>query len=753
MKISIDNREIEVSPPITILEAAKQANIKIPTLCYDKRLSPFGACRICIVELEGARERFTTSCTTPVEDGMKIKTTSPEIIKARKTILELILVNHPLDCPVCDKAGECELQNLVYEYGVSSNRFLRFREEVKLRKDYESPLIERDMNRCILCGKCVRVCDELEGKQEISFANRGQRTLITTDFERPLNCDFCGMCLDICPVGALSSKLFKYKKRAWELESKETICPFCNVGCRLITRSKDGVILKVEGGDGINETSMCVKGHFGWDYVYSEKRISEPLIKKDGRLVSASWDEALELIAKKFQGIKGKIALIASSRLTNEELLLAKQFSHSCLESQNIFSLDESFSSFSSLSSSLGYIPSLSPSSIKDSDCILCLSDISESNPVLNTFVHYACKNKEANLISISPIETKITRLSSIKLLTKPGKEEEILFKMQRTMIDENICNWDFIHQKTEGFDYLRETLLKYEPDDKTKEAAKTFAKAKNPVIIASDSSYVIKSACNLLLLLGIPSNIIVCGNRTNSRGAYEIIKNQACDLTSKDIKGLFLLEEILPSLIIKEKEFVVVSHLFMRDEIMEADVILPSSSSLEKDGRYTSLFGITQKIEKVCSFPFGKSQLEILQLLSLKMGCPIEKREEEGGRKEFERGKFWVLEPQETRDNKQEGFDIILSYNHFHSGYISHYSKTLMELSPFPILKMNKNDIKRLNISQRAKIMLEKPIVMKVEEDRNIGEKLAVIMEHPDITSVFYNQPRVFKAMIGSID
>jgi NADH dehydrogenase/NADH:ubiquinone oxidoreductase subunit G len=209
VNLTIDGKQVTVKRTATIYQAAKEAGIDIPVLCYAKKLLPYGACRVCLVEVEQMKGRLIPSCTTPVTEGMVVTTSSPEIRKVRKTVLEFLLVNHVVECPVCDKGGECDLQDLTYEYEVVTNRF----EGVKfdLPKDEVNPLIERNMNRCVLCGKCARVCDEIVGYGSYSFINRGFETKIATAFDRGLNCEFCGQCVSMCPVGAILPRPFKFR--------------------------------------------------------------------------------------------------------------------------------------------------------------------------------------------------------------------------------------------------------------------------------------------------------------------------------------------------------------------------------------------------------------------------------------------------------------------------------------------------------------------------------------------------------------
>lgn len=213
--LTIDTKQVTVKKDATIYEAAKAAGISIPILCHDKKLKPFGACRMCLVEVEQMKGRLIPACTTPVTEGMIVQTATDPVIKARKLVLELLLLNHPLDCPVCDKGGDCELQNLSYDYKVNVNRLAdeKFQHEI----DYNNPLIERDQNRCVLCGKCVRICDEIVARGALTFMNRGIETKIGTEFDGPLNCEFCGSCISVCPVGALLARPFKFKSRFWEI--------------------------------------------------------------------------------------------------------------------------------------------------------------------------------------------------------------------------------------------------------------------------------------------------------------------------------------------------------------------------------------------------------------------------------------------------------------------------------------------------------------------------------------------------------
>ncbi|MFH1758743.1 MAG: 2Fe-2S iron-sulfur cluster-binding protein, partial [Pseudomonadota bacterium] len=282
MHLKIDGKDITVEEGTTLIQAAEKAGIRIPSLCQHKQLSPFGACRICLVEVEQMKGKLIPSCSTPVAEGMVVLTHSEQVIKARKTVLELLLIHHPIECPICDKGGECSLQNLVYEYGVDTNRFLD--KKFTLPVDYVSPFIERNLNRCVLCGMCARICDEVVGANELSFVNRGFRTKMGTDFDRPMNCEFCGQCVSVCPVGALSDRLFLHKARVWDLKETNTTCAYCGVGCTLTVGTKNNRILRVRAPQafGINQGNLCVKGRFGWEYIHNPERLTTPLVKKDG---------------------------------------------------------------------------------------------------------------------------------------------------------------------------------------------------------------------------------------------------------------------------------------------------------------------------------------------------------------------------------------------------------------------------------------------------------------------------------------
>ncbi|MGZ3523867.1 MAG: 2Fe-2S iron-sulfur cluster-binding protein, partial [Thermodesulfobacteriota bacterium] len=323
IKLKIDGIEVEVEKGRTILEAAQLAGMNIPTLCHDRRLIPFGACRLCVVQQKGKSE-LLPACFTPAKKGMEIITHSPEISKSRKLQLQFILLNHPMICPRCEKEGECALQRLVYEYGVEETLYPW--DPISSPSDDRSPLLQRDPDKCILCGRCVRICDEVQGVGELSFSKRGIKTVIDTDFHRPLQCEFCGQCMDTCPVGAITSDRFDYTVKAWELKETTTPCPFCACGCSLTIDSKEGEIRRVfsDPERGPSDGNLCVKGRFAWDVADHPERIKTPLLRINGALKEASWDEALGFVVQKLETIKDQygpeaIGAIVSDRLTNEE--------------------------------------------------------------------------------------------------------------------------------------------------------------------------------------------------------------------------------------------------------------------------------------------------------------------------------------------------------------------------------------------------------------------------------------------------
>ena len=320
--LTINGKAVTAPETATILEAARANGIPIPTLCNHPKLTPFGGCRLCIVEVKGA-PRPVASCTTTVTEGMEVQTSTPRLEELRKVVLELLVSDHPNDCMVCEAAGNCTLQELAYTYNVRGQEYPGERRTYAKRDG--NPFIQRDLEKCVLCGRCVKVCDEIQGVEAIDFGYRGFKSKICTAYEEDLNCEFCGQCVAVCPTGALTGKLWTGKGRLQNTRAVDTVCPYCGTGCNITAHVKNNEIVRITSKPGTwNEGWLCVKGRFGYDFVKSPERLTTPLIKRGGVLREASWEEALTLVADRLQEIRGRhgadaIGGLSSARCTNEE--------------------------------------------------------------------------------------------------------------------------------------------------------------------------------------------------------------------------------------------------------------------------------------------------------------------------------------------------------------------------------------------------------------------------------------------------
>jgi predicted molibdopterin-dependent oxidoreductase YjgC len=343
VRINIDGMDLVTTADRTILEAARDHGIHIPNLCYEERLEPYGSCRICLVEVEGARG-LLPSCYTRVTEGMVVRTDTEELRRIRRTIIELLLSDHPVDCMTCERAGNCKLQDLAYEYGVKKTPYEGEVHQYQILQD--NPLIERDYNKCVLCGRCIRICREVQGVGVYDFVNRGFKAVPGTPYGKPLQetpCEFCGQCVSTCPTGAITSILSKGKGRTWQVEKVRTTCTYCGCGCQIDLHVRGGKVVEVSSPVmvGPGQGNLCVKGRYGYSFIDHPDRLNRPLVRKGGELVEASWEEALDLVARSIREAvdnagPDSVAFLTSARCTNEENYLMQKFARAVVGTNNI---------------------------------------------------------------------------------------------------------------------------------------------------------------------------------------------------------------------------------------------------------------------------------------------------------------------------------------------------------------------------------------------------------------------------------
>ena len=653
VNLTVDGKKVTAPAGTLLIEACKSVGIEVPSFCYYPNLSLQGACRMCLVKIE-KMPKLQTACTTLISEGMAVTTESEEIKQARKSMLEMLLGNHPLDCPVCDAGGECELQDMTFAYGAAESKFM----EAKNHKEEQqwSPVVYFDRPRCILCYRCVRVCGEGMDVWALGVQNRGVSSLIAPNKEDHLECEECGMCIDICPVGALTSGAYRYKTRPWEMKHVGTVCTHCGDGCKTtlgVRRSDTGSeIVRGDNRDksGTNGDFLCIKGRYGFDFANHEERLSQPLIRKNGKLTPASWEDAFELVGKKFAEVRDKdggaaIGVIGSNRTTNEEAYLLSKFARTVLKTNNVdHHRTADFSAFAAAMRGKENATASMADIFSASTILLIGNDPTEQHPLLAWQIRNNVRLHRAKLYVINAESIKLRRQATSFTQIPAGTEGKVAAFLAG---DDGAA--DGLGNTKDAWNALRDKIRGEQ----------------NIVIIFGSESRGKDIASLVSFGSGIPGAKFVClGDYANSRGAAdmglypdllpgyhpanaashfreewaEIPQQAGLDLPGMvdaakagKLKALYVVGsnpvgrlDIDPFAF--SKGFVVVQDMFLTETAAIADVVLPAANAYEKSGSMTNTCGDVQLVKKAGELSGTKPDFEMIVRIADAMGADIRK-------------------------------------------------------------------------------------------------------------------------------
>ena len=660
--LTVDGRQVTVPKGTLIVEAAKQLGIEIPVFCYHPKLEPVGMCRMCLVNVgtplvdrttgqpqlddEGKPiirwfPKPQTACTMPVSEGMVVIADSEEIAADRKAILELLLTSHPLDCPVCDKGGECPLQDLTYRYGPGVSRFDYDSKHHSAKRYPLGDLIVLDRERCILCARCTRFQSEIAYDPVLAIENRGRDSKIVSYSDPLFDSHYSGNTTDICPVGALTTRDFRFQARPWELTNVPSVCNHCGVGCNTVLSTRRGEIARImpRQNETVNEIWICDKGRFGHHFNGSPYRLATPLVRRDGELVETSWDEALGYVAGRLKAIKeaqgpDAIGGLAGARLPNEDLYLFQKFFREVIGTDNV---DHQVGLSATLDGDTVYTVGVGSGTDlgrigRDTALLVVGSDLDQEGPILYLRVAGAARHG-ATLINAGGRPTKLDKQSNHVLRHRYGTATYLLMAMLHVVLEQNLTGNEVIPHRVSGFDELRAKAADWTPErvaeitgipaDQIRSAGEAFGEAKNGIVLygpeAGNDPALRRAVANLVTVTGFigrPNNgVIAVLPHANSRGAADlgVVPDRRPGYVPVETPGLSAKQMLgggVRALLIAAAdplaggarphglEFLMVQDLFLTETAQQADVVLPAAAVAERDGTFTNLERWVQRFD-----------------------------------------------------------------------------------------------------------------------------------------------------------